>query len=134
MIIKIKLHNIPPLILTNLHFILITFPTIFFITQPKIPLNLLLKYKLTINFTQFTFLFYTINFNIPTKLTSLILQTQTFFTIILNTFTFKKQLHNKQLTKITLTIFNILILIKNNLNNQHITILNFMLTLTTTFN
>lgn len=54
-VIKVGLHNMPPLMLAGLRFMLVAFPAIFFVTRPKVPLNLLLGYGLTISFAQFAF-------------------------------------------------------------------------------
>ena len=55
-VIKVGLHNMPPLMLAGLRFMLVAFPAIFFVARPKVPLNLLLGYGLTISFAQFAFL------------------------------------------------------------------------------
>lgn len=52
-VIKVGLHNMPPLMLAGLRFMLVAFPAIFFVARPKVPLNLLLGYGLTISFAQF---------------------------------------------------------------------------------
>lgn len=43
-VIKVGLHNMPPLMLAGLRFMLVAFPAIFFVARPKVPLNLLLGY------------------------------------------------------------------------------------------
>ncbi|HCN5427651.1 EamA family transporter, partial [Escherichia coli] len=96
-VIKVGLHNMPPLMLAGLRFMLVAFPAIFFVARPKVPLNLLLGYGLTISFAQFAFLFCAINFGMPAGLASLVLQAQAFFTIMLGAFTFGERLHGKQL-------------------------------------
>ncbi len=78
-VIKVGLHNMPPLMLAGLRFMLVAFPAIFFVARPKVPLNLLLGYGLTISFAQFAFLFCAINFGMPAGLASLVLQAQAFF-------------------------------------------------------
>ncbi len=39
-VIKVGLHNMPPLMLAGLRFMLVAFPAIFFVARPKVPLNL----------------------------------------------------------------------------------------------
>lgn len=111
-VIKVGLHNMPPLMLAGLRFMLVAFPAIFFVARPKVPLNLLLGYGLTISFAQFAFLFCAINFGMPAGLASLVLQAQAFFTIVLGAFTFGERLHGKQLAGIALAIFGVLVLIE----------------------
>lgn len=128
-VIKVGLHNMPPLMLAGLRFLLVAFPTLFFVARPKIPLKLLLGYGLTISFGQFAFLFCAIKFGMPAGLASLVLQAQAFFTIILGAFVFGERLQGKQLAGITLAVFGVLVLIEASLNGQHVALLGFMLTL-----
>lgn len=131
-VIKVGLHNMPPLMLAGLRFMLVAFPAIFFVARPKVPLNLLLGYGLTISFAQFAFLF------VP--LTSVCLldwlrwcYRHRRFTIVLGAFTFGERLHGKQLAGIALAIFGVLVLIEDSLNGQHVAMLGFMLTLAAAF-
>ncbi|MHA0863076.1 O-acetylserine/cysteine exporter [Enterobacter wuhouensis] len=128
-VIKVGLHNMPPLMLAGLRFMLVAFPAIFFVPRPKIPFTLLLGYGLTISFGQFAFLFCAIKFGMPAGLASLVLQAQAFFTIILGAFVFGERLQGKQLAGITLAVFGVLVLIEASLNGQHVALLGFMLTL-----
>ena len=128
-VIKLGLHNIPPLMLAGLRFMLVAFPAIFFVARPKIPFKLLLGYGLTISFGQFAFLFCAIKFGMPAGLASLVLQAQAFFTIILGAFVFGERLQGKQLAGITLAVFGVLVLIEASLNGQDVALLGFMLTL-----
>ncbi|MFK3659189.1 O-acetylserine/cysteine exporter [Scandinavium sp. NPDC088450] len=132
-VIKLGLHNMPPLMLAGLRFALVAFPAIFFVARPKIPLSLLLGYGLTISFGQFAFLFCAIKFGMPAGLASLVLQAQAFFTIILGAFVFGERLQGKQLAGITLAVFGVLVLIEASLNGQQVAMLGFMLTLAAAF-
>lgn len=128
-VIKLGLHNMPPLMLAGLRFMLVAFPALFFVARPKIPLKLLLGYGLSISFGQFAFLFCAIKFGMPAGLASLVLQAQAFFTIILGAFVFGERLQGKQLAGITLAVFGVLVLIEASLNGQDVALLGFMLTL-----
>lgn len=99
-VIKVGLHNMPPLMLAGLRFMLVAFPALFFVARPKIPFRLLLGYGLTISFGQFAFLFCAINFGMPAGLASLVLQARAFFTIILGAVVFGERLQSKQLAGI----------------------------------
>ncbi|HFP9382226.1 TPA: O-acetylserine/cysteine exporter [Raoultella planticola] len=128
-VIKVGLHNMPPLMLAGLRFLLVAFPALLFVARPKIPLRLLLGYGLTISFGQFAFLFCAINLGMPAGLASLVLQAQAFFTIILGAFAFGERLQGKQLAGIALAIFGILVLVEASLSGQHVPVVGFMLTL-----
>jgi O-acetylserine/cysteine efflux transporter len=41
-VIKVGLHNMPPLMLAGLRFLLVAFPALFFVARPTIPFKLLL--------------------------------------------------------------------------------------------
>ena len=132
-VIKVGLHNMPPLMLAGLRFLLVAFPALFFVARPKIPFRLLLSYGLTISFGQFAFLFCAINFGMPAGLASLVLQAQAFFTIILGALVFGERLQGKQLAGIALAVVGVLVLAEASLNGQHVALLGFLLTLAAAF-
>ncbi len=132
-VIKVGLHNMPPLMLAGLRFMLVAFPALFFVARPKIPFRLLLGYGLTISFGQFAFLFCAINFGMPAGLASLVLQAQAFFTIILGALVFGERLQGKQLAGIALAVVGVLVLAEASLNGQHVALLGFLLTLAAAF-
>ena len=106
-VIKVGLHNMPPLMLAGLRFLLVAFPALFFVARPKIPFRLLLGYGLTISFGQFAFLFCAINFGMPAGLA--------------------------QLVGIALAVVGVLVLAEASLNGQHVALLGFLLTLAAAF-
>ncbi|QOV66686.1 O-acetylserine/cysteine exporter [Citrobacter sp. BDA59-3] len=132
-VIKVGLHNMPPLMLAGLRFVLVAFPALLFIARPKVPLRLLLGYGLTISFGQFAFLFCAIKFGMPAGLASLVLQAQAFFTIILGAGVFGERLQGKQLVGIALAVFGVLVLIEGSLSGQQIPMIGFALTLAAAF-
>lgn len=132
-VIKLGLHNMPPLMLAGLRFVLVAFPALLFVARPKVPLSLLLGYGLTISFGQFAFLFCAIKFGMPAGLASLVLQAQAFFTIILGAGVFGERLQGKQLAGIALAVFGVLVLIEASLTGQHIPMIGFVLTLAAAF-
>ncbi|WP_202301638.1 O-acetylserine/cysteine exporter [Dryocola clanedunensis] len=132
-VIKMGLHNMPPLLLAGLRFLLVAFPALLFVARPKIPFRLLAAYALTISFGQFAFLFSAIKFGMPAGLASLVLQAQAFFTIILGAFAFRERLQTKQIAGIALAVIGVLILIEGSLGGEHVALLGFMLTLAASF-
>jgi len=81
-VIKVGLHDMPPMLLGALRFMLAAFPAILFVKRPQIPLRWLLLYGLTILLGQFAFLFYAMSVGMPAGLASLVLQSQAFFTLL----------------------------------------------------
>ena len=81
-VIKVGLHDMPPMLLGALRFMLAAFPAILFVKRPQIPLRWLLLYGLTISLGQFAFLFYAMSVGMPAGLASLVLQSQALFTLL----------------------------------------------------
>ncbi|WP_339522460.1 EamA family transporter [Pseudomonas sp. EA_35y_Pfl2_R111] len=81
-VIKIGLHEMPPMLLGALRFLLAAFPAVLFIKRPQIPLRWLLAYGLTISLGQFAFLFSAMSVGMPAGLASLVLQSQALFTLL----------------------------------------------------
>ncbi len=131
-VIKVGLHNMPPLMLAGLRFMLVAFPAIFFVARPKVPLNLLLGYGLTISFAQFAFLFCAINFGMPAGLASLVLQAQAFYYHAWRVY-FRGATAWQTIGGDRLSDFGVLVLIEDSLNGQHVAMLGFMLTLAAAF-
>lgn len=80
-VIKVGLHDMPPLLMGALRFMLAAFPAILFVRRPDLPLRWLLLYGMTISLGQFAFLFYAMSVGMPAGLASLVLQSQAFFTL-----------------------------------------------------
>ena len=82
-VIKVGVVGVPPLLLGALRFSLAACPAVLFFRPPKVPLRLYLAYGLTISVGQFAFLFSAIHVGMPSGLASLVLQSQSFFTLLL---------------------------------------------------
>jgi len=81
--IKLGLQNMPPLLLGALRFLLACFPAILFLPRPPIRWPWLIALGLSINVGQFAFLFLSMKVGMPAGLTSLLLQSQAFFTLFI---------------------------------------------------
>jgi O-acetylserine/cysteine efflux transporter len=82
-IIKMGIVGVPPMLLGALRFLLAAFPALLFFKAPRVPLRWYLAYGLTISLGQFAFLFSAIQVGMPSGLASLVLQSQSFFTLLL---------------------------------------------------
>lgn len=80
-VIKLGLHDMPPLLFAALRFALVVLPMVFFIRRPPVGWRNLAAYGLFIGLGQFGVLFYAMNGHISPGLASLVIQTQVFFTI-----------------------------------------------------
>jgi O-acetylserine/cysteine efflux transporter len=81
--IKLGVAGMPPLFLVAVRFILTAFPAVFFIKRPKVPLGYLAVYGLLLGVGQFGLVFTAMKMGAPAGLTSIILQSQAFFTALL---------------------------------------------------
>jgi O-acetylserine/cysteine efflux transporter len=80
-VIKLGLRQVSPLALGVARFFLATFPWIFFIKRPSVPLSLIAAFGLLMFALQFGLLFTGMKIGMSAGLSSLILQLQVFFTI-----------------------------------------------------
>lgn len=96
-VIKVGVADVPPLLLGALRFMLAAFPAVLFVRAPKVPLRLYLLYGLTISVGQFALLFSAIHVGMPSGLASLVLQSQSFFTLVFAALWLKEHWHVHQL-------------------------------------
>ena len=82
-VIVIGVHDVPPLLLACLRFVLAAFPALLFVRKPAISWGMLIAYGLFLGVGQFGLLFTAIKLGAPAGLSSVILQAQAFFTALL---------------------------------------------------
>jgi O-acetylserine/cysteine efflux transporter len=82
-VIKVGVAGVPPLFLAGLRFALSAFPALLFVKKPDVPWRRLAAYGLAIGVGEFGFLFTAIKLGAPAGLSSILLQSQAFFTVIL---------------------------------------------------
>lgn len=101
-VIRFGVAEVPPLLLGGLRFMLAAFPALLFLRPPPLPLRLYLAYGMSISVGQFAFLFSAIHLGMPSGLASLVLQSQSFFTMILAAFWLKERWRGNQLAGLLL--------------------------------
>lgn len=82
-VIKLGLADIPPLFLVSLRFIFSAIPALLFVPRPKAPWAYLAAYGLLLGVGEFGLLFTAMKLGAPAGLSSVLLQSQAFFTAIL---------------------------------------------------
>ncbi len=82
-IIAVGVKDVPPLFLACLRFVLAAVPAVFFIRRPAAPFLSIAAYGLVLGVGEFGLLFCAIKMGASAGLTSLILQSQAFFTALL---------------------------------------------------
>lgn len=79
--IVVALREIPPFALAAIRFFLAAVPLVFFVRRPRMPARFVIAYGLAIGVFQFGLLFLGMKLGMPAGLSSLVMQTQVFFTI-----------------------------------------------------
>jgi len=79
--IKVALAEVPPFALAALRFFFATFPVVFFVRRPAMPWRNVAAYGVAIGVVQFGLLFLGMKLGMPAGLSSIVIQTQVFFTI-----------------------------------------------------
>ena len=80
-VMKHAVSEVPPLLLTALRFALAALPAAFFVKRPAVSWRLLIAYGTAFGIVKFGLLFTALKLGSPSGLTSVLLQTQVFFTI-----------------------------------------------------
>ena len=91
-VIKLGLAGIPPMLLVALRYTFAAVPAIFFVKRPDIGWKYILAYGMAVGVGQFSCLFYAMNIGMPAGTSSVILQSQVFFTLIFAAVLLKEQL------------------------------------------
>ncbi len=81
--IRWGVNEVPPLLLTALRYLFAAVPAVFFVRRPQVSSAILVAYGLAIGVFQFGLLFASIKLGMPAGLSSLVMQLQAFFTILL---------------------------------------------------
>ena len=82
-IIKLSVEALPPILAAGLRFVAAALPAVFFIRPPKAPWWLVVGFGLSFGFALYGFLNLSIAWGMSAGLSSLVLQTQAFFTMAL---------------------------------------------------
>lgn len=109
-VIKVGVADVPPLLLGALRFLLAAFPAVLLLRPPKVPLRLYLLYGITISVGQFALLFSAIHVGMPTGLASLVLQSQSFFTMLFAAWWLKEHWRANQLAGLMLAAVGLVLI------------------------
>lgn len=82
-IIKLSVEAMPPILAAGLRFAAAAFPAILFVRPPKAPWWIVLGYGLSFGFALYALLNVSIAWGMPAGLSSIVLQTQAFFTMLM---------------------------------------------------
>ncbi|HWQ78951.1 MAG TPA: EamA family transporter [Anaerovoracaceae bacterium] len=96
-VIKFGLTGMPPLLLAALRYILTVLPAIFFIRPPAVGAKYVIAYGMTVGVGQFSCLFYAMHLGMPAGISSVVLQSQVFFTLFFAAVFLKESLTGSQI-------------------------------------
>ena len=101
-VMKWGLRSLSPFQLGALRYLLAAFPALLFVKPPKVPLRLYLLYGMTMAVGQFALLFTAIHIGMPSGLASLVLQSQSFFTLLLAAWWLREKWQGNQVAGLAL--------------------------------
>ena len=78
--LRIGLNGMPPMLLVCLRFVLSALPAVFFVKRPQVQWRYVIGYGLVLGVVKFSLLYGGLKIGMPTGLSSIVLQTQSFFT------------------------------------------------------
>lgn len=81
-VIEVGLDSFPPFLFSAIRFALAAFPLIFFIGPPRVAWRWVIAVGLTLGVIKFSFLFIGMDMGMPAGLSSVVLQSQAFFTVL----------------------------------------------------
>lgn len=93
---KRALMEMNPWLMGFLRFGLLLFPALFIFKRPKVSWTLLILYGITMGFGQMAFMFLGMAYGMPSGLSSLLMQSQIFFTVLLVAVIWKEKLQINQ--------------------------------------
>ena len=103
------------------------FPALLFLRPPKVPLRLYVAYGMTISVDQFAFLFTAIHVGMPSGLASLVMQSQSFFTLILTAVWLREKWHANQLAGMVLAAGGLILI--GSAHGAAVPLIGFLLTI-----
>ena len=112
--LKITVLSLPPIFLAGLRFFLISFPWIFFVKKPKVSNKQFFSLPITLGVLQYSLLYYGMSTGLSAGLSAVILQTQSFFTVIMSAFLIKEKFSLNEITGLIIGMLGVIILLTYN--------------------
>ena len=109
-IIKLGVSEMDPLILTGLRFTFATFPVIFFVRKPQVPLFILALYGITFGVGVWGMLTLSIHLGLSAGMSSVILQSSTFISVLFGVFFLKEVLSTIRKIGLLVSILGLIII------------------------
>lgn len=101
---KIGINNMPPMLLASIRYALVAFPAMFFVKRPAIDWYYTVGYAMTMGISLITCLFYAIYIGMPAGLSSVVMQSSSFISILLAMLVFKEKLSFHQVAGLIIAV------------------------------
>ena len=112
--LKIAVLSLPPIFLAGFRFLLISIPWIFFVENPKVSKKQFINLTITLGVLQYSLLYYGMSTGLSAGLSAVILQTQSFFTVIMSTILIKEKPRLNEILGLLIGALGVIILLINN--------------------
>ena len=112
--LKIAVLSLPPIFLAGFRVLLISIPWIFFVEKPKVSKRQFITLPITLGVLQYSLLYYGMSTGLSAGLSAVILQTQSFFTVIMSTILIKEKLRLNEILGLLIGALGVMILLINN--------------------
>ena len=112
--LKISVLSMPPIFLAGLRFFLISIPWIFFVEKPKVSKRQFITLPITLGVLQYSLLYYGMSTGLSAGLSAVILQTQSFFTVIMSTILIKEKPKLNEILGLLIGALGVIILLIHN--------------------
>ena len=103
-VIKFGLEELPPILFSSLRFFIVAIPAVFFIPFPKTSIWNVLGVGVFLGVLKFSFLFIAMREDASAGISSLLLQAQVIFTILLSMFIFKEKISSSQVLGMSIAL------------------------------
>ena len=102
--LRLGLANMPPMLMVFVRFMLSAFPAVFFLRRPNVAWRYLIIYGLCMGALQATFLYSALKLGMPAGLSSVIAQTQAFFTLGMAALILKERVRVNQVVGMAISV------------------------------
>ncbi|MDG4826210.1 EamA family transporter [Asanoa sp. WMMD1127] len=108
-VIRVGLDHFPPLLFNALRFTVAAVPAVFFVGRPRVPWRWVLAVALALGVTKFSLLFAGMAAGMPAGLSSLVLQSQAVFTVLLAVFLLRERPGRRRLAGLGVAALGIVV-------------------------
>ncbi|HCJ56349.1 MAG TPA: O-acetylserine/cysteine exporter [Clostridiaceae bacterium] len=109
-VIKLGLGGVPPMLLAAMRYTFTALPAIAFVKRPAVEWRYCIAYGLTVGVGQFACLFYAMDIGMPAGISSIILQSQAFFTPLFAAIALKEPLKANQISGLAVAALGLILI------------------------